>query len=209
MRPLRNFDKVYPVFTITFLDGTTRRAWLDPPEFDGQVATIRLLSVQQELGCGEGPQEVTVETSLVQAGYPIPQNTPVTYRVFNPAAGSFFIGCVEGEGGRVLYSTTPCYDTAPTDSWWVIGAEFMTMREPNVRTGTPLVARTESTSRVLRALPTLDRTVFQLGFVAVEANVGLDLSFVLASAEKCPPCSASTDAIVVGPCFDPVTGTAL
>lgn len=209
MRPLRNFDKVYPVFTITYLNDTTRRAWLVPPEVDGQVVTIRLLSVQQELGCCEGPQSVTVETSLVQAGYPIPQDTPVTFRVFNPAAGDFFVGCVEGEGGRVVYSTTPCYTTGASDSWWAIEAKYWTTRQPNVRTGTPLVAHTISTNRVLRALATRDPNVFQLGFVPVEDNVGLDLSFVLASAETCPPCSAVADVVDIGPCFDPVTGAAL
>jgi hypothetical protein len=207
VRPLRNFDKVYPIFTISFLDGTTRRAWLNPPEAAGEVATIHLLSTREELGCYDRLHTVTVETNMVEAGKPIPQNTPVTFALFNPAVGNFFMGCAEGDGGRVLYSAEPCYTAAPTDSWWVIAADFWTTNQPNVTTGVPLVAGTTSTGRVLRALATRDPRVFELGFVPVEANVGLDLSFVLVSTDLC--CGGESSLATVGPCIDPVTGAAL
>jgi hypothetical protein len=211
IRPLRNFDRVYFVFTITFPDQTTRRAWLTMPEADGEVVTIHLLSYREELGCCDGLFPVTVETSMVQAGYPIPQNTAVTFEVFNPAAGTFYIGCEQGPGGRAVYTTTPCYTTAPTDSWWEIGSQFWTTNQPNVRTGTPLVGGTLATNRILRALATRDPAVFELACVACEDNVGYDVSFVLAAPDTCPPCdgTALVDGAFRGPCEDPDTGAAL
>ena len=203
IRPLRNFDKVFPIFTITYLDGvTTRRAWLNLPEADGEVATVHLLTYREELGCCDALFPITLETSMVQAGSAIPQSTPVTFEVFNPAVGSFYMGCAEGDGGRVVFTTTPCYTTAPTDSWWNIAAQYWTTDQPYVRTGTPLVADTISTGRVLRALATPDPNVFELAFCNCADNIGYDTAFVLASPDTCPPCGGSiTDAsFAPGPC---------
>jgi hypothetical protein len=216
MESILNGSSYYAYFTITGLNGATRRAWLVPPVDPGegllQVATIQLETFCEDIGCGGSPQTVAVETNQAGWGQPILQQTPCTLRVYNPVAGTWFLGCTSVgagpglEGSSLLtYSTSSCIGADVTDEWLVLQSQVRSADLPKLRSGTTLVASTIVTNRVLRALPTLDETVFQLGWVPVAANVGFDLTMMLVSTGSgscCPPSGPDDPVFPPDPCTD-------
>ena len=203
MEAILNGSAYYAYFTITGLNGATRRAWLVPPVDVGegmvQVATIKLERYCQDIGCDGSPQLVAVETNQAGWGQPIPQATPCTLRVYNPMAGTWFLGCSsvsaasEGLDGVSLltYASDSCIGSAVTDDWMVLQSQVRSADLPRLRSGTVLIASTIVTNRVLRALPTLDETVFQLGWVPIAAQVGFDVTMMLVITGPGPCCPPS------------------
>jgi len=187
---LRNFDNVIPYFTVTFNDGGRRKAWLLPPEYDNDVAKIRLESMAMSLGCVESePQHVTLETNTAGVTIPLVQSTPVLMRVYNKCAGkSWRLGCSEVDS-KLVYTPIPDPDTClaepATNTWFVLTTT--NLFQQYLYSGVTLLCRTLN-GRVLRALPTLSSDVYELAWKEPASPEGFDVDLTAVLDSACLAC---------------------
>lgn len=189
--PLANYDSTIPYFTVALADGTNRRAWLNPPTTDDEVATITLESLDMSRGRAGAPQRAQIQTNIVGVGLAMPQSTPIIYSVYNAEVGNtWHLGCEEDGDGKLIYSAIAspdaCLSGPATNTWFVL--TMTNPLQPNLLYGTTLTCQTQN-KRVLRALPTLSTNVYELAWRFPASSEGLSVSLTEVYPDKCLPCS--------------------
>ncbi len=197
--PALNFDRVIMYFMVggdACFGTPAKRAWLVPPENDGDIATIQLETYEMTKGCSACPQRGTIETSEVGIGNPMLVGTPVIFNVQKPGYSALNLGCeVDGDGNLLFTTPGTCLGDGPTDNWFVIRP--LTTRGTYGRyimLGTRQRCSTTD-DRVLRAVPVgVSPGRFYLSWQAPTSAVGLDVdiqmlydgSCLAAGRESCP-----------------------
>ena len=197
--PLKNFDGVIPYFNFTF-DGVRRRAWLLPPEYDGEVAKVKLETMDMSLGCDGRPQRVDLQTNVVEVGANLPPTVPVLMLAYNSYIGmSLRLGCSESAEGKLTFSPigTPdvCLASPATYTWPILSGTNPLQQA--LYSGVTVLCQT-SNGRVLRALPTLSRDTFELAWRAPASGDGFDVDLTIVLDTVCLSCDR-----IVDPTFPP------
>lgn len=189
---LRNYESVIPYFTVTFPDGGRRKAWLLPPEYDDEVAKIRLESCAMSLGCEQEPQHVTLVTNAAGVNVPLLQFTPVLMQAYNKCVGKTWrLGCRQQDASRkLIYTTIPdtadtCLAGPPTDTWFVLSTT--NLFQQYLYSGVTLLCRTLN-GNVLRALPTLSADVYELAWREPASPEGFDVDLTTVLVGACLSC---------------------
>lgn len=194
--PALNFDRVIMYFWVGgdgCLGIPAKRAWLVPPERDGDIATIELETYEMTKSCTACPQRATIETSEVGIGNPMLLGTAVIFNVQKPGYPALNLGCeVDGDGNLLFTTPGTCLGDGPTNNWFIPEVLQRTGFGRYIMLGIRQVCRTAD-GKVLRAVPIgVSPGRFYLSWQAETSAVGLDVSLQMLYDGPCLPAGRET-----------------